>query len=205
MLPTLLNLRANPRPRRFIDSCLAPRPSHIYLSCLFVEAECILHVLHDLGWSSLLQGSPSRQANKTSVRSFHEAFAQQQEKRYQEVVQKFPETATGGDLTGCEVGTVKHVWWSILHCFKFGILWRASEDFQETNTSLFPHALLHRHKKLLHRTGSRHPEALTSAHSSTLSIMLYNRRRLSSIWKVGWAFFLFFLFSPHLGYSRKKV
>lgn len=81
--------------------------------------------------------------------------------------------------------------------------------FQETNTTFVRHAHTRTHKKLLHGMRSWHRGALTSAHSSTLSITLYNQCRLNSIWKISWAvlfFFLFFSPSPlHLVHPRKRA
>lgn len=76
--------------------------------------------------------------------------------------------------------------------------------FQETNTTFVRHAHTRTHKKLLHGR-SWHPGALTSAHSSTLSITLYNQCRLNSIWKMSWTGFFFFPSSLHLVYPRKRA
>lgn len=99
--------------------------SHVYLSTLFIFEGGIYFTC--FVWPRVKQHPPRlsiqtvKQLCAVSMKT-----AQQQEKHHQEIIQNHSETATGADLIGCDVGSVKHVWWSILHCFKFGILWRVS-------------------------------------------------------------------------------
>jgi len=85
-----------------------PWPSHIYLSCLFLEAECILRF--EQPWAKQPPPRfthPDRTIKQLSL--FSMKTAQKQEKCNQEIIEKLSETATGVDLTGSDVKTVKHV------------------------------------------------------------------------------------------------
>lgn len=133
------NLKASPRPQ-MPQWLLLHALAQSYLYTLFIFRGRIYFTCFAWPWVKQPppRFPPSRQGYKTTVPIFHEDSAQQQEKRYQEIIQKLSETATGVDLTGSDVETVKHVWWSILHRFKFGILWRASEGFSRNRHNPHP-------------------------------------------------------------------